>query len=69
MQLLQSVGLLPRDLGTLRLLPTERIPTGVELQELFANIMIRPDEVQSEAERTWLLGEAPAVETAGEEAV
>lgn len=60
-ELLQTCGLLPRDLGTLRLQrgrPSERIPTGVELQELFANIVIRPNEVETEAERAWLFGDA-----------
>ena len=67
MQLLQSVGLLPKDLGTLRLerlQPQERIPSGEELQRRFANIVIRDDEVTSEAERAWLYGEAAASEAA-----
>ena len=66
-QLLQSVGLLPRDLGTLRLQrlqPTDRIPSGLALQQLFDGVVIHPNEVESEAERAWLHGDGAASEAA-----
>jgi hypothetical protein len=62
-QLLQSVGLLDRKLGTLMLTSVhdgkkvERIPSGEELQRLFANLEIGKEEVTSEAERDWLYGQ------------
>lgn len=70
-ELLQTCGLLPRDLGTLRLQrlqPTERIPSGEELQALFATVVIHPSEVTSDAERDWLHGDGAASHAAALEA-
>jgi hypothetical protein len=70
--LLQSVGLLPHDLGTLRVQRTgevaERVPSGTEMQERFANLTIEPDELVSEAERAWRYGDAGASEAAAADA-
>ncbi len=69
--LLQSVGLLPNDLGT-RVQDTghagERIPSGVELQRHFANLEISEGELMSEAERAWKHGDQAASEEAAKKA-
>ena len=66
-ELLQTCGLLPRDLGRLRveqLQPAERIPTGEELQRRFDSVRVTDDEITSEAERAWLYGDAHAADAA-----
>jgi hypothetical protein len=56
-ELLHSVGLLPRDLGTVRVQTTGQIPTGTELQALYDGISVTDDELVSEAERAWKYGD------------
>ena len=71
MELLQTCGLLPRDLGLLhieRLRPAERIPSGLELQRRLEAIIIRPDETISPAEPDWLYGDGAAAEVAARDA-
>ena len=61
--LLQATGLLPNSLGVLKLeRPTERIPTGVELQRRFESVNVTADELVSEAELAWKFGDEAAAE-------
>lgn len=67
--LLQSVGLLPNQLGTLKVeQPTGKIPSGAELQRLFESVTVEPSELQSSAELAMLYGDAEASERAAREA-
>ena len=65
-ELLQSCGLLPRDLGTLRVVPqtTERIPSGLELQKLYDAVAVTNAELVSQAELSWQYGDAAPAEAA-----
>jgi hypothetical protein len=68
-QLLQDIGLVDGNLGTLLLTAkggaqVERIPAGLELQELFANAVITKDDLTSEAERAMLYGDQELAERA-----
>ena len=51
-ELLQACGLLPNDPAVLRVQPEEmtRIPSGLELQNLFDATFVMEDELASEAE-------------------
>ena len=62
--LLQATGLLPNSLGVLQVdHPTaDRVPSGVELQQLFDSINVHADDLVSEAERDQLYGDFGAVE-------
>jgi hypothetical protein len=40
----------------------ERIPSGLEMQEIFANAAIARDDLTSDAERAMLYGDAEAYE-------
>lgn len=68
-ELLQDIGMLDRNLGTLWLRgatnekPAERMPTGEEMQRRFSEIEVVEGEIMSQAERDWLHGDA-AVSTA-----
>jgi hypothetical protein len=65
-ELLQSCGLLPRDLGTLRVVPqqAERIPSGLELQKIYEGIVVRAEELVSPAELAWAYGDDVATANA-----
>jgi hypothetical protein len=68
-ELLQRCGLLPHDLGTLRVRPEteDRIPSGLELQKLFDSVTVTPDELVSEAEIAMRYGDYSDYERASRE--
>ena len=68
--LLQSVGLLPHQLGTLKVdqPTTTRLPSGTELQELFYSVVVNDADLTSEAEAAWNYGDAAASEAAARNA-
>jgi hypothetical protein len=66
-EMLMNVGLLPRDLGTLHVrpeVPSEKIPSAIELQQLWNSVEVTDAEVTSEAERAWTHGDWAASEDA-----
>ena len=69
-ELLQSCGLLPRDLGTLRVVPqqVERIPSGLELQRMYDSVTVTDAELVSPAELAWGYGDAVQSEAAAKDA-
>jgi len=70
--LLQDIGMLDRQIGTLFVddgKPVERTPTGPELQERFAEIEVTEVEIVSDAERAYLHGDAAAAAAAAKEAI
>ena len=59
-ELLQTCGLLRRDLGTLTVAQPdlgERIPSGVELQTLFDSIVVTDGDLMSDAEKAYNAGD------------
>jgi hypothetical protein len=69
--LLADSGFIDRRIGTLVVdddVPTSRIPSGVELQRLFASVVVTDDDLVSAAERDYKYGDAAAVERAAREA-
>jgi hypothetical protein len=66
-QLLQDIGLIDRRLGVLFVedgKAAERIPSGLEMQELFDAVNVTDDEITSEAEWHYKHGDAAAHEAA-----
>lgn len=70
--LLQDVGLIDRQFGTLFVddgsRPIEKIPSGEELQRLFESVIVEPHELVSEAEKAWLEGDYAAATNAAKDA-
>jgi hypothetical protein len=69
--LLQDLGLLDRRIGTLFIddaQRADRIPSGVELQEVFDAITVTDAEITSEAELAYRYGDAGAHEAAARNA-
>lgn len=71
-QLLQDIGLIDRQIGTLFVddgQRADRIPFGVELQAMFRDVNVTEDEITSEAEWHYQHGDAAAYEAASRAAV
>jgi hypothetical protein len=67
--LLQGCGLLPHDLGTLRVEPkTERLPSGVDLAQRLLGVVVTEADLTSEAELAYRYGDAAAAEAAARDA-
>jgi hypothetical protein len=69
--LLADSGFLDRRIGTLVVdddVPTSRIPSGEELQRLFAAVVVTDDDLVSEAEKAWNYGDAVESDRAAREA-
>ena len=62
-KLVQDIGLVDRNLGTLLLAAKggakiDRVPSGLEMQRIFDAVVITEEELTSEAERAWQYGDA-----------
>jgi hypothetical protein len=70
-QLLQDIGLIDRQIGTLFIddgKKAEHVPSGAELQALFDSVNVRPGDLVNEAERAWEYGDPAASNRAANEA-
>lgn len=67
--LLQAVGLIPNDLGTLRVQErVEHIPNGEDMQRIWGEVNVRDDDLKTPAEIAWMDGDAAAALAAAKEA-
>jgi hypothetical protein len=70
--LMADSGFIDRRIGTLIIDddgPTTRMPSAVELQQLLAEAVVRPEDLVSPAERDFLYGDQAAYERAARDAV